>query len=472
MMKKTLLICLLIPSLAFGLSDQELSNLKQRIEKEITKSGIAKKDLGVYVSKADDSPKVVFDLNGQEAMIPASITKVITAAAVLRALPPGSKLKTQLLSDGQSQGQTLKGSLFLKGGGDPGFVSESLWFLVNAFVRSDIKTIEGDIVVDDSLFDSERFDSSRQKERVDRAYDAPTGAMSFNWNSVNIFARPTKVGSPAKVYADPENSYIQVKSTVETVKRGRPAQIWLDRVSTETGDIIHVKGTIGEGEPENVEYSNISKPDLWAGENLKAFLLQRGIQVKGKVRAGTVPKGAQVLAESESKPIEQMLIDMNKFSNNFVAEMLTKNLAVAKGGQGSISEGMKALNSYLADLKIPQDQFKLQNPSGLTRNNRLSAFAVWSVLEDMKTRFEYQPELASSFPIAGIDGTLRSRMKRSEAERRVRAKTGFLTGVVSLAGYAGRKDGVVLPFVFIYNGNADEGRVRSLFDRLSIELVE
>jgi D-alanyl-D-alanine carboxypeptidase/D-alanyl-D-alanine-endopeptidase (penicillin-binding protein 4) len=185
-----------------------------------------------------------------------------------------------------------------------------------------------------------------------------------------------------------------------------------------------------------------------------------------------MPSGLDLVGEAESKPIEAMVTDMNKFSNNYVAEMLIKNLAVSKGEVGSLAAGMKHLNAYMKSLNVSEKDFSFPNPSGLTRDNKVTAQAMWIVLENLKEQFRLQPEFISSLPIAGVDGTLRNRMKGTPGERWVRAKTGLLDGVVSLAGYAGRKDGSVIPFVLIYNGNADEGSVRALFDRMATTLVE
>ena len=152
--------------------------------------------------------------------------------------------------------------------------------------------------------------------------------------------------------------------------------------------------------------------------------------------------------------------------------MLTKNLGTLRATPGTIAGGMEVINEYMKGLGLAQDQYKLQNPSGLTRENRLSAQALWKVLWDMRSQLLYEPEYLASLPIAGVDGTLKKRMKGTPAEGWVRAKTGFLTGVVALAGYAGRTDGRVIPFVFIYNGPDDENKVRSAFDHAVEALVQ
>lgn len=428
-------------------------------------------DFGVMVGDVDGPPLIA--LNAEKMMIPASITKLVTAAIFLKHFPPGMRFKTQLVSTAARSGNTLKGALYLKGAGDPGFVSETMWFLVNAFTRTGITTVDGDLIVDDSLFDSLRFDPSRQADRVDRAYDAPTGAMSFNWNSVNIFVRPgTKAGDPAQVWLDPENSYVKLKGQVRTGGKGVKVNIDRDFDKKAGQDVIHVSGSIAAGHPEFVQYKNITSPDLWSGANLKAFLAQRGITVKGSVSVGRAPADAALLAEAESKPVEQIVADMNKFSNNYVAEMLAKHLGLRRQSPGSVAAGMSVIEEEIRSMGITKERMLLTNPSGLTRDNRVTAQAMWTLLKNVETDFQIYPEFLSSLPISGVDGTLKKRMKDGNGERQVRAKTGLLTGVVALAGYGSvGKSGKTLPFVFIYNGNADGALVRSVVDRFVVEKI-
>jgi serine-type D-Ala-D-Ala carboxypeptidase/endopeptidase (penicillin-binding protein 4) len=299
--------------------------------------------------------------------------------------------------------------------------------------------------------------------------------MSFNWNSVNIFVRPgKKSGEAAQVFADPENEYIRLRANVRTVGKGEKNEIIVEREENKQGDgdLVTVNGKIAEGAAEVVVYKNITQPDIWSGYNLKAFLRQRGIEVRGKVHSGKAPDDAKVLAEQESKPIELMLADMDKFSNNYVAEMLTKNIGAKVQPPGTIPKGVEVIRDQLLKIGLQASEFDIVNPSGLTRENRFTARSLWKVTHYLKDQFQYNPEFISSLPIAGIDGTLKKRMKGTVAERWVRAKTGLMTGIVSLAGYAGRKDGSVLPFVMMYNGSADESSVRSLYDKICVTLAE
>jgi D-alanyl-D-alanine carboxypeptidase/D-alanyl-D-alanine-endopeptidase (penicillin-binding protein 4) len=445
------------------------SDMKARVEKFISSAHIEKAQIGISIFYKGSE---IVDLNAGKKFIPASVTKLFTALSVLEHIPPGTKFITRLTSSAKKEKETLKGDLYLVGAGDSGFVSESMWYLVNAFNREQIKNIEGDIVVDDSLFDDKRFDESREDHRVDRAYDAPVGAMSLNWNSVNIFIRPgEKNGDKALVTIDPENEYIQLSSEIKT---GKTTDYAVDRKTSPEGrDLIRVSGKIAEGSNEIVVYKSITDPKLWAGYNLKQFLKEKGITVKGKIRAGKSPVGARTLAESPSKPIEQLLADMNKFSNNFVAEMLTKQVAAFNGVQGSLPAGLEYIRESVRGAGVTESEFEILNPSGLTRENQFSPRALVKVLEKVRKDFRLFSEYVSSLPIAGVDGTLKNRMKEGRSYRWVRAKTGLLTGVVSLAGYIGLESGDAMSFAFIYNGSKDGAFVRNTYDRLiSVVLLD
>ncbi|MBX7232345.1 MAG: D-alanyl-D-alanine carboxypeptidase/D-alanyl-D-alanine-endopeptidase [Bdellovibrionales bacterium] len=482
-----ILVFSLLFSLLFceAVSSLEPKEVSKRLIDKLDQSKIKSSELGIMVGKTQNgSTQTIWSLNESKSMIPASLTKIITAAGILSAFSPSDKLETRLVSSAPiSQGE-LQGDLYLLGGGDPGFVSETMWFLVNELTRSKIKSIRGDIVVDDSRFDAIRNDPSRQEDRVDRAYDAPVGAMSFNWNSVNIFVRPgNEVGESGQIFLDPENTYFRTENKVKTVP-GTKTQIQVqrkmvsqkDKLTKDKGrvEVIEVSGVIGIQAKEFVAYKNILSPDLWSGNNLVSFLAQRGIQVAGQVRLGRAPTSAKPLARAESKPMGLLVADMMKFSNNFVAEMLVKNIAAEKKSvPAHLNEGVEWIHNSLKQMGFKENEILYLNPSGLTRENRVTATALHQLLIKMHENFTLFPEALAAFPVAGVDGTLKSRMKNSIAEGRVRAKTGLLTGVVGLAGFGGKTDGSLMSFVFIFNGRPSLGEsARHLFDQLAIELLK
>lgn len=446
-------------------ADEKLNNL---FETQMRRHNFKKEELGIVVAKVESpKAKAVYELNPTQLRVPASLSKIVTAAGVLEVLGPAWKTQTQLLSNGNIVGKNLKGPLYLKGGGDPGFVSESMWFLVNEFIRTGVDTIDGDIIVDTSRFDTVEIDESRDEKRGDRAYDAPVSAMSFNWNSVTVYVRPTKNGEKPLVLVDPENTLFKIQNNATT--GGSSLTLAVERIA----GTIRVSGKIPASVSEKVFYKNIADTVAWSGHNLMQFLKQRGITVKGIIKSGKTPKDAAVLANADSKPMAQLVQDMMKFSNNYVAEMLVKNVAAEKkGGAASLAQGVEVIKQCFIRWDLPKSCV-WQNPAGLSQENKLSPQDLVSVLNFAAQDQTYSPEFIAALPIAGLDGTLKNRMKNSPAQGEVRAKTGLLNGVAGLGGYHHSKGGNLYAFVFIYNGpDSKADKARDFFDDLTVGLVK
>jgi D-alanyl-D-alanine carboxypeptidase/D-alanyl-D-alanine-endopeptidase (penicillin-binding protein 4) len=453
-MKKIVIITLALYASNLFAASTDLKNL-------IKKHHFKESELGLLIQEADHE---LFALNSDKLMVPASLTKIVTAGAVLNSFQLNKKFTTELYYSG------TESNLCFKGGGDPSFVSEKMWFLVNELKRSEIKIVTGDIVVDSSRFDEEFYDVGRDSVRVDRAFDAPISASSFNWNSVNIFIRPgIKKGDSAHIFIDPENDYIILENKAHTGSKTSSKSLNITRIKESDHDKISISGTIPEDAEEAVVYKSITNPNLWIGAHLKQFLKQRGIEVKGKVRVGKCATSAEKVASAQSKNLNEIISDMLKFSNNFVAEMLAKNLAAEKNTSmpATMKNGIEEIKKYLDGLEFKRSDYVLENVSGLTRENRFSAKQLARVLSSIRNDFLTFPEFLSGLPIAGVDGTLKNRMKHTDGESIVRAKTGYLDGVVGLAGYVGRKNKPPLVFVFMFNGNYEQGMAaRPLFDDL------
>ncbi len=446
------------------------SDLNDRLKAIIKKHHFSEQNLGLYI---EDEGKEIFNVNATRLMVPASLTKIVTGAAVLNVLPMNKKFETKILAKNPIITGVLKGDLCLKGGGDPSFVSEKMWFLVNELKRTGLNVIEGDLSVDATRFDDELFDLGRESVRVDRAFDAPVTAASFNWNSINIFIRPAdKAGAPAKIFLDPENDYLELENNTKTVAKSGVKTLEAHRVKAGDHDKIIVSGSISEDGQEAVIYKSISNPNLWIGMHLKQFLKERGITLKGKVKIASCEAGSATLATSPSKNLNEITSDMLKFSNNFVAEMLAKNLAAENSSNPArMKDGIEEIKKYLDHVGFDRKDYTLENVSGLTRDNRFTPKQLALVLNTIKNDFLIFPEFLSGLPIAGVDGTLKNRMKNKSEQSMVRAKTGYLDGVVGLAGYVGRKNDSPIIFVFLYNGDYNHGlAARPLFDDLINQL--
>jgi D-alanyl-D-alanine carboxypeptidase/D-alanyl-D-alanine-endopeptidase (penicillin-binding protein 4) len=454
------------------------TELNTQLKAVIKKHHFNESSLGLYI---EDEGREIFNINASKLMVPASLTKIVTAAAVLNSFPMNKKFDTKIMANQVIKNGKLSGDLCLKGGGDPSFVSEKMWYLVNELKRTDLSIIEGDLLVDATRFDDELFDSGRESVRVDRAFDAPISAASFNWNSTNIFIRPGESsGAPAKVWLDPKSDYLELENNTKTTSKSGVKSLEASRVKSGDHDKIIVSGTISLDAPEAVIYKSISNPNLWIGLHLKEFLNQRGITLKGKVKVAACPANALAIATSPSKNLNEILSDMLKFSNNFVAEMLAKNLAAEQSTNSArMKDGIEEIKKYLDSIGFERKDYVLENVSGLTRDNRFSAKQLAFILNSVKNDFLYFPEFASGLPIAGVDGTLKNRMKSKNGlkmahpddQNLVRAKTGYLDGVVGLGGYIGRKNNSPLIFVFMFNGDYQQGMAtRAMFDDLIKQL--
>ncbi|MBN8539529.1 MAG: D-alanyl-D-alanine carboxypeptidase/D-alanyl-D-alanine-endopeptidase [Deltaproteobacteria bacterium] len=463
----------------------QAGTLANRLESQVKAAGFKKDEVGVWIS---DGINTVYAHHADKKFIPASLSKIPTAAAALSILPQGHKFKTTLVADPgnasiasnlTSPSGIMKGPLYLVGGGDPSFVSETIWFLVNEFTRTGIKEVDGDLVVDDSRFDSIRFGEDRQSQRVDRAYDAPLGAMSLNWNSVTAWVRPaSKQGEPAQILMDIASPFIRLQNKTKTGKPGQGFSISIERLKSENpadGDTFLATGSIGSDHPEKAIYKSIRDPAFWTAQSVKTFFEARGIKIKGAVRQGVAPSKALVLATAESKALPLIVSDMMKWSNNYVADMLVKNLAAEAGERpATTSHGIKQVRQYLekaAGLKA--SDFEFINGAGFTRENSFTPGQLGAVLTAVRNDFRIFPEFLSALPIAGIDGTLRSRFRGLDGTGWVRAKSGLLNGAIGLAGYAGDDQGRIYTFVLLFNGAAGKEEVaRALFDRLATTLVK
>ena len=464
---------------------QASSFLQISIKKKIKQSRISKKHLGIIIATKD---KTIYQLNAKKSFIPASLTKIFTAGALLDLLPPSQQFSTHFLAMDYPKNGILNGNLYLKGGGDPSFVSESLWNLVNHLTRTGLKKIKGDLILDDTLMDREHK-AQRLVHSSRDSYDAPVGALSFNWNTVNIFIRPgKKIGDKLHIYIDPASLYFSTiqndtktlaigKKSNLNIRFGKNCKIKNKKPATQSySAVICFSGGVPVSSKERIIYKSITRPSLWTGWNVLAFLKERGIVLEGTVTRGVVPPTAIELAKWNSKPLSQQIYSMMKYSNNFMVEMLVKNLALleedslAKSSNltnkiGTLKIGLRFINRHIHYyLKIPRKEYRLIQPSGLSRRNLfkpkhlLLALRYWM-------KHPLQAEFESALPISGHDGTLKDSL--SSIATRVHAKTGHLNGVVGLAGYARSKKAKKYLFVFIFNGSKRQSQqAENLFEQL------
>jgi serine-type D-Ala-D-Ala carboxypeptidase/endopeptidase (penicillin-binding protein 4) len=330
--------------LAFSEASHWQDKTEKLISSVLSEVGTSKDHFGIWIQNKNN----VAQLNGDKLFVPASLSKIPTALTYANEKSMDEYFHTWVYKVGEIKNGELNGDIYLKGGGDPSFVSESMWLLIQELKRSDIKKIKGQLYVDETYFDSDYYSQGRQTKRVDRAYDAPVSALSFNWNAISIFIRPGKnIGDPARIYTDPENSLIKIVNKTKTVMSHKDS-LQVDRSLNKNEIILTVKGSISQNTTEKAFYKSIGDAALWTGANFKEFLNRSGIEYEGDVKKQKVPSNADQLVEFDSWDMARVLAALSKFSNNFVAEMLTKHLGKSQDKQGNIDDGLKKITDFLA----------------------------------------------------------------------------------------------------------------------------
>lgn len=423
-----------------------------RINTIISEAERGDEKIGVYIvslSKGDS----IYGHNNKVPLNPASCTKVITTTAALKLLGPDYRFHTEFFTNVRPVGGRVS-ALWVKGYGDPSIVIERLWRIARDLANAGLRQIDGDIIIDDYYFDGYNYPGYIKGSG--RAYNSLTGAVSLNYNAITIIVSPSsQVGSSPYVALDTAGPYFRVINTAKTGPRGSKLSLAVARQEQNGEDVIQVTGSIPVESPPQYLYRNITNPPIYFGLALKSLLEQNGIKVAGKVRHEMAPRGGYMLLDSISEPLSLIIRDMNKFSNNFVAEQLVKTLgAYVAGPPGSTKNGIRVIENFLGEIGVDPNEYKLVNGSGLTLENKITATAMIKVLSNSFSDFRIAPEIMSSFSIAGVDGTTKSRHTSEKVKGLARAKTGTLNGVSTLVGTIPSMNGEILGYAILMNGNS------------------
>ncbi|MFC2074718.1 D-alanyl-D-alanine carboxypeptidase/D-alanyl-D-alanine-endopeptidase [Bdellovibrionota bacterium] len=431
------------------------TTLPSKIDKILDNRELKHTKMGVKVISLDKGD-TLFEKNADLPLIPASNAKIITAATALKLMKPSYKFKTSIFTNGKIQNGVLNGNLYIKGTGDTFFVTEQIYYIANELSREGFKEVTGNLIIDDTYFDIDYKIPSG-----DRAFVAPVGAVSANFNSIAIYVRPGKrVGDPAIVILDPPNSFVSVKNKSQTVSTKKKTSLNVKRISAgKNKNKIEVTGKISINTPERRYYRSISNPPIYAGAVIQSVFAQRGIKIRGDILRGKTPKQAKELLQYNSKSLALVTKDLLNFSNNMIADQLVKSMGAFKhDAPGSMKNGLDAIKEELTSMGIPLKNFKLVDGSGFDRKNRLTAEQILKVMEQIQKDPELFPAFWFGMTVAGIEGTLEKRFLKTAAKGRLRAKTGSLTGVSSLVGFAPSADGELLAFAILMNDSKGKSR--------------
>lgn len=369
-----------------------------------------------------------YDLKNDKSLLTHNITKQFSLASVSKLFITGAaieilgldfRFETKVYIDN-------KNNLYIKGGGDPLFVSESMWYLVNEIKNFGINNINN-IYLDDTLFKEIDYKYIEN----DRAYSAIISPLLVNFNSITINVIS---GNKPLVLLDPNIDILKLEDKTKASNKKTNVNV------RRKGDEITVLGNVNNLTIDNKKfYRNISSPIDYFSKTLALHLSWRGVKYLGEIKKMAVTNDAKQIFSVNSKRLAELLTDMNRFSNNLIAEELLLAICIKSGRPASTKVGAQILSNYLKKYELTNNSYFIENASGLTDKNKASLEFIVEYLKKIYTDNNIAPDFISSLSISGIDGTIKRTMNESILNSKVRAKTGTLNGVRSIAGYINTK---------------------------------
>jgi D-alanyl-D-alanine carboxypeptidase/D-alanyl-D-alanine-endopeptidase (penicillin-binding protein 4) len=446
------------------------ADLVSRLDAALRDGALRGARIGALVAASDDG-RVLYERDADRSLVPASNMKLLTSIAALSALGPTHRFTTRVYVDVAPDAEGSVDVLAIRGGGDPALTSEDLWRLSADLRRLGLRRVRKGLLLDASAFDGERWHPS-WGATSSRAYHAPIGALLANYGAFSVEVQAgAEPGDPVRASIDPPIPYLRLVNRGSTGGSRAPVSLAVDRRGAGDTEEILVSGVARAGSESDLFYRSVLDPARHAGALLRMQLAANGIVVEGEDRLGPVPETMTLLKDFEGKSLADIVKLLLKYSNNAIGEMLVKALGASSGGLGSWSTGVVAVRRELVQLGVPLEGMAIADGSGLSYDNRVTPRGLVSILRIGAASFRFGPEFVAALPIAAADGTLKKRS--AGAALRLRAKTGLLTRVTALSGYATSADGERLVFSVVVNGfRGSDKLAMAAVDRFAAELVK
>ncbi|WP_248796974.1 D-alanyl-D-alanine carboxypeptidase/D-alanyl-D-alanine-endopeptidase [Pseudomonas sp. MWU13-2105] len=418
-----------------------------------------------------DGPGTPTVVNGDVSVNPASTMKLITTYAALEMLGPNHQWKTEFYTDGTLSNGVLQGNLYLKGGGDPKLNMEKLWLLMRDLRANGVNQVTGDLVLDRSFFIQPQlpeFNDDGNDEN--KPFLVKPDALMVNLKALRFVARNDS--GKVLVSVEPPIASIRIDNQVKVVSAKQcSGDVRYNPVSQDDGTtLVTVSGQLAEGCSSQTYLSLLDHPTYAAGA-VRAIWQELGGSIHGKDRSDVVPKGAKLLARAYSPDLTEIIRDINKYSNNTMAQQLFLSLGAqyrndADGDDAKAAQ--RVVRQWLAKKGIIAPHLVMENGSGLSRDERVSAREMASMLQSA-WKSPYAAEFISSLPIVGTDGTMRKRLKQTAMRGEAHIKTGTLNTVRAIAGFSRDDNGTTWAVVAILNDPKPWG-ASSVLDQVLLDL--
>jgi serine-type D-Ala-D-Ala carboxypeptidase/endopeptidase (penicillin-binding protein 4) len=408
--------------------------LPQGVAESLERLAIPAAAASVYVQEVE-SGKLMAAFNSSAPFNPASTMKLVTTNAALELLGPTFSWKTQAYVNGAVQGDVLNGDLIVKGSGDPKLMPEHLWMFLRQIRAKGIREIRGSLQLDRSAFEQGWHDAAAFDGDPLKPYNAGPDALLLNYKSLTLRFLPNGMNGAARVLMEP--NLVGYTVTAPVLTNGDCGD-WKGKLQPQ----VHAGGMVFPG-----TYSFSCGEKIWQvhpytlshSQYFAAVFRQiwndMGGSILGPTTEGIVPASAQLIAEWQSVTLPEVIRDINKYSNNVMARQLLYTLGAASGAMPATAQsGADAIRAWLASKGMDASGVVIENGSGLSRNERISAGTLGRMLT-LAYRSPLMPELISSMPLVGYDGSMRRRLQNHSVAGHAHIKTGSLVDVRAVAGY-------------------------------------
>jgi D-alanyl-D-alanine carboxypeptidase/D-alanyl-D-alanine-endopeptidase (penicillin-binding protein 4) len=447
--------------------------------------------------------RVLYERNSNRLFLPASNAKLFTTALALSRLGPDYRFQTRVLADRTPGEDGCVESLRLVGGGDPNLSGRAIPYskdsppgdplaaiedLAAQVAAHGVRCVTADIVGDDTAYVWQPYANGWSIDDPVWDYGAPVSALSVNDNTLSVGVLPgSQATDPARIVLTPPVEYYEIDNRVRTgADGGKPERkIMIDRLPGARQ--LRIWGALPLHDPGDSEVLGIDDPALYAAYAFRDALARHGIAIRGEARAvhlypsqagdlksGPAPEpepGVEVARRDSAALVEDLRIT-DKTSQNLHAEMALRAVARARRRIGSREAGIAEEQAFLDELGIDRGSYTFADGSGLSRLDMVTPTAVVRLLAHMYGSAAREAWV-SLLPVAGQDGTLHARFAGTAQAGRIFAKTGTLSHVAALSGYARRRDGKMLAFsILVNNYNGPAGDLRAAIDRVCALIIE
>ncbi len=444
------------------------AGLTEKIDGIINKSSQKGVQYSIAIVKAD-SGEAVYGHDANKAMIPASNMKIVTSAAALKYLGPDYKFTTEVGLCGDT--------LVVKGSGDPllgdevtdaKYKREPGWVFkdIAASLKQNNVTAIKDIIVDGSIFDNERVHPDWPKEQLNQWYACEVSGLNYNDNCIAITVKNTN--GNITIETKPETSFVKILNEIKPIQAGKSA---VGPYRNQTPNSITLKGQCQKQEGP-FDYA-IEKPAEFFGFLLQENLAKAGIKADGQIIEKPVPNDCNYKKIAEySTPITDCLARCNKNSLGLAAEALFKTIAAKKatpdGKNGGWAKGRELISNYMLGLGIERGEFYIDDGSGLSRENKISANAITKVLSDVYKGKDWEV-YKNSLATGGVDGTIGKYFKEEKYKGKIFGKTGYIAGVTTFSGVCRGRGG---EYIFSILANKTKGGTREALNNIAKAIID